>query len=470
MTGNRIRDSKRNPFFQVKVKDGKYSTENQVSYYGKKLPDDTFSFDISNQKVQANLDEFGTIRHITFFHGNYLMESKPGVWVAKDFVQEHQLSISVKWNGQTEKLCEHTKYVETDLAENLFPRCRHYFPWGEVTILATAPITAKGEAIDMPMDSSFDATIEKVKSYLEDIPGGRGLILLVDTGSLSRMYTLIKNSLSGDLMIINNVSTAIALDIGIKMLGHSSFTEITQSTKKLCSFDVQFFEGLSQGKNIVISCMSGVGIAEKIQEMMKSVFGDCGLDFITMDYKKLIRVLDENDEKSFEQTLLILTTSSLSEGVKTPWLSMYDMLDGSGEQVLWDSLKTVINPERFEVLKREFVKFFSMEGIVSRLQFLNPAVVVQEVELILMRYEQYYTLEMSGYVRLNLYMHIAFMFERLMIAQDDYEEEQRELSEQEQEFYRISRIVFAEAEKKYRIRLDEYELSMLYELFKRLIK
>lgn len=62
--------------------------------------------------------------------------------------------------------------------------------------------------------------------------------------------------------------------------------------------------------------MSGVGIAEKIQEMMKSVFGDCGLDFITMDYKKLIRVLDENDEKSFEQTLLILTTSSLSEGVK----------------------------------------------------------------------------------------------------------------------------------------------------------
>ncbi|MFQ7528056.1 MAG: hypothetical protein ACLRMN_11190 [Mediterraneibacter gnavus] len=55
MTGNRIRDSKRNPFFQVKVKDGKYSTENQVSYYGKKLPDDTFSFDVSNQKVQANL-------------------------------------------------------------------------------------------------------------------------------------------------------------------------------------------------------------------------------------------------------------------------------------------------------------------------------------------------------------------------------------------------------------------------------
>lgn len=117
--------------------------------------------------------------------------------------------------------------------------------------------------------------------------------------------------------------------------------------------------------------MSGVGIAEKIQEMMKSVFGDCGLDFITMDYKELIRALDENDEKSFEQTLLILTTSSLSEGVKTPWLSMYDVLDGSGEQVLWDSLKTVINPERLKC-QREFVKFFTMEGIVSLSAVLNP--------------------------------------------------------------------------------------------------
>ncbi len=113
MTGNRIRDSKRNPFFQVKVKDGKYSTENQVSYYGKKLPDDTFSFDVSNQKVQANLDEFGTIRHITFFHGNYLMESKPGVWVAKS-VSTLQALFSV---GRSHDSCHSTDYSKRRTAE-----------------------------------------------------------------------------------------------------------------------------------------------------------------------------------------------------------------------------------------------------------------------------------------------------------------------------------------------------------------
>ena len=141
----------------------------------------------------------------------------------------------------------------------------------------------------------------------------------------------------------------------------------------------------------------------------------------------------------------------------------------AGEQVVSffrKDYQPLLEEVREEALGSKLI--LEVKGRKNR-KFVHGAL-VQEVELILMRYEQYYTLEMSGYVRLNLYMHIAFMFERLMIAQDDYEEEQRELSEQEQEFYRISRIVFAEAEKKYRIRLDEYELSMLYELFKSLIK
>ncbi len=60
---------------------------------------------------------------------------------------------------------------------------------------------------------------------------GKGLILLVDTGSLSSMYTKIKNNLSGDLLIINNVSTAIALDVGFKDVRHGSFEQIAESTK-----------------------------------------------------------------------------------------------------------------------------------------------------------------------------------------------------------------------------------------------
>lgn len=89
------------------------------------------------------------------------------------------------------------------------------------------------EGIDMPMDTTLDQTVEKVQDYLLHSAKGKGLILLVDTGSLRSMYSKIKNNLSGDLLIINNVSTAIALDVGLKMLGHGSFEQIVESTKRL---------------------------------------------------------------------------------------------------------------------------------------------------------------------------------------------------------------------------------------------
>ena len=136
-----------NPFYMLRIKNGIYSTDNTISYYRNKLPDDTFSFDSSNQKVQANLDEFGTIKNLTFFHHNYYMESKPGVWVGKDFVQEHDLSISITWNGNKTELNSDNVDVISDLADNLFPRSIHHFTWGTVSLIACAPITRDGERL-----------------------------------------------------------------------------------------------------------------------------------------------------------------------------------------------------------------------------------------------------------------------------------------------------------------------------------
>lgn len=324
------------------------------------------------------------------------------------------------------------------------------------------------EAIDMPMDTAIEDTITKIRQYLDRVNTRKGMILLVDTGSLSQLYSSIKNDLGGDLLIVNNVTTAIALDIGIKMLGRCSFLDIVKAARETYSFEIQYFEGVSRGRNIIVSCMSGVGIAEKLQEAMCRVIDPSLMDIVTMDYQELRRLLDENPREYFKQTLLILTTSALPESVKVPWLNIYDILDGKGEDLLWSACRGLITREEFDSLKREYIRFFSIEGIVSRLRFLNPTVVINEVELVLMRYEQYYHLEMTGHIRLNLYMHIAFMIERLMTS-DPVQEQAGELSPPEKRFYGISREIFGEMEQKYRIRMNPYELSLLYELFRRII-
>ncbi|WP_311836374.1 PRD domain-containing protein [Clostridium tyrobutyricum] len=115
------------------------------------------------------------------------------------------------------------------------------------------------------------------------------------------------------------------------------------------------------------------------------------------------------------------------------------------------------------------MQFFSIEGIASRLTFLNPNVVINEVEDVIYRYEQYYNTNLIGHIKLNLYMHIAFMIERLMTS-DNYEPEEKvNYTDSEREFYEISRDVFRKIEKKYHIKINQYELSLLYDLFKNVI-
>lgn len=325
------------------------------------------------------------------------------------------------------------------------------------------------ESIDMPMETSILEVIEKVNKYLEHVNTSKGVIILVDMGSLNQMYSSIKNNLSGDLLIINNLTTSIALDIGLKMVNNRPFKEIVDTAEKGYNINIQYFEGIAKGRNIIISCMSGVGIADKLKDTIAKVISEDTMDLLTMDYKALKSLLDENNEEYFNKTKLILTTSNLSEGLTVPWINIYDLMGGSEEQRLKKILKDVISLEKFEELKLELIKFFSIEGIVSRLQFLNPNIIINEVEDIILKYEQKYNVELFGSIKLNLYMHIACMIERLMTSDEDGEDIVEELSEDEKEFYSISKEIFNSTEKKYHISLNQYELSLLYELFHRVI-
>lgn len=94
-----------NPFFSVAVKDGKYECGNRESYYAKKLPDETFSYDISNNKVLANTDEFGTLKTVTFYRGCYTCDDIPGVWVSKDFGQAGPFCFGMTIEGEAVSLC-----------------------------------------------------------------------------------------------------------------------------------------------------------------------------------------------------------------------------------------------------------------------------------------------------------------------------------------------------------------------------
>ena len=70
----------------------------------------------------------------------------------------------------------------------------------------------------MPIDASVNDINKKVKEYLEKQNAhDKGILLIFDMGSLNQMFTKIKKSSNKQLLVINNLTTSIALDIAMRV-------------------------------------------------------------------------------------------------------------------------------------------------------------------------------------------------------------------------------------------------------------
>lgn len=320
------------------------------------------------------------------------------------------------------------------------------------------------EAFDMPITISVTEIIIKVKEYLRYFDVSNGLILIIDMGSLGQIYSSIKDNIGGELLILNNLTTSVALDIGMKIINNIPFKIIANESDGKYKIESQYFE--AGEKNIIISCMSGIGIAEKVKELFSAFINLEKLKIITLEYKKVKDLFDTKHKINFSNTCLLITTNDLDNDVEFPCLNIYDALKENGEKILWDSLKPFIDYDNFQQMMKDFVKFFSIEGVASRLKILNPAVVIPEAELIIDNYVRYYDLNLRGYERLNIFMHISVMVERL-ISNNEYEDiNLSEMTEMEKEFFNISKDILRSIEEKFNIKINQYEIQLLFEILR----
>lgn len=323
------------------------------------------------------------------------------------------------------------------------------------------------EAIDMPMDTSVDAVADKVRQYIDKTGMSQGLVLLVDMGSLGRLYSSLKHYLQGELLIIDNVTTAIALDVGTKIASRTPFEEIARYAEASYRVRSQYYEGLSPDQNIIFTCISGLGISEKLREIvMEYVEGD-RLKVIAMEYHALKGIIKSGQREKLANTRLVVTTTDLPESSGTPVLIFSQLWEAQGEALLWECLADCMSPEGFSQMKKELFRFFSVEGVSSRLSFLNPKVVMDEVEDVLSQYEKRLGLRLESFRRLNLFLHISVMIERLLVGDKSLEQgpdPTLDASAELEEFCGLSQDVFGAISAKYHISISGWELALLREL------
>ncbi|POP43805.1 PTS sugar transporter subunit IIA [Superficieibacter electus] len=318
------------------------------------------------------------------------------------------------------------------------------------------------KAFDMPNATSTREIIDLLIAHLSHLTQGAGLVILVDMGSLKEIYEEIKRHLHGELLVINNVSTAMALDIASKIQDKLSMADIIDSAKGAYDVETRYYAGVMPGNKIIISCISGEGISHKLKDIVQRYLAQEDIDIMTMEYDDLKWKIAHSDP-ALNGTRLIITTTDLEAGY-IPLLSVEQLIKEKTLILKRDYFSGLLTEGGLEPMIDEVVKLFTVEGVASRLSFLNPVVIIDEVDAVIKQYEAFYKIHFESYLRINLFMHIALMIERVMVNNGVRHREEAELTLQQQAFVAVHDTFFQALNRKYHITLPLTEVLMIYEI------
>ena len=325
------------------------------------------------------------------------------------------------------------------------------------------------EAFDMPIQVHTEELIVKVNDYVRDIETNEGLVLLVDMGSLERMYDKISRNVDGDLVIVNNVSTAFALELGFSLFDKADIYRITQMDMSQFNMKMQYYKGLSQKPNIIVSCISGEGIAVEIKEILSRYVNTDEIDILTMDYSELKKQLNRGSAEDFHNTIVVFTTTPLSSTV-VPVMNVEDLVNGFTNPSFPEFM---LNKENVREFTNDIIKLFTLKGVASRLRFLNPEVVMQEVDQVIREYENYYHVQLPNFLRINLFLHTSIMIERVLVKEESGKIDSIDtegINEESRKFIEVSKDIFKSIMMKYKIEISDAEYLLLYQILQSVIQ
>lgn len=325
------------------------------------------------------------------------------------------------------------------------------------------------EAFDMPIQVHTEDLIVKVNDYVRDIETNEGLVLLVDMGSLERMYDKISRNVDGDLVIVNNVSTAFALELGFSLFDKADIYRITQMDMSQFNMKMQYYKGLSQKPNIIVSCISGEGIAVEIKEILSRYVNTDEIDILMMDYSELKKQLNRGSAEDFHNTIVVFTTTPLSSTV-VPVMNVEDLINGFTNPSFPEFM---LNKENVREFTNDIIKLFTLKGVASRLRFLNPEVVMQEVDQVIRGYENYYHVQLPNFLRINLFLHTSIMIERVLVKEESGKIDSIDtegINEESRKFIEVSKDIFKSIMMKYKIEISDAEYLLLYQILQSVIQ
>lgn len=271
------------------------------------------------------------------------------------------------------------------------------------------------DAFDMPINVSTQQIANKIIDYSENNDVTHGLIILVDMGSLKEIETLFPRQINAPILLMNNVSTSLALSIGESILKKRSFLEISKLAKKTSQLDIKLtYPQRNRLKTILTTCYSGIGTATHVARLLERCLPhNKKIKIIPYDFQALkdvrkVKVI----RKMYDVLGIVGTENPYIEGMDFIYLEKILSDKGSATFKKW--LESVFSSKEIDKISNNLVKNFSLEQTINTVTILDVPKLIENITIFIQELERRFSLVLSNQKKFTLYVHVSYLIERLI--------------------------------------------------------
>lgn len=271
------------------------------------------------------------------------------------------------------------------------------------------------DAFDMPINVSTQQIANKIIDYSENNDVSHGLIILVDMGSLQEIEKLFPRQLDAPLLLINNVSTSLALTVGESILQKRSFREIGQLAQQKSKIEIKLTYPAKRRQQVILTtCYSGIGTATHVARLLERCMPSSSkIKIIPYDYQALkdphkVKVVN----KMYDVIGIVGTENPAISGLD--FIHLEKILSDKGTAKLQKWLTKSFTVPEIKLIMNNLVKNFSLERTINMVTILDAPKVIENITIFLQELERRFSISLSNQKKFTLYVHISYLIERLI--------------------------------------------------------
>lgn len=320
------------------------------------------------------------------------------------------------------------------------------------------------EAFDMAYDTPKREVVSRVKKYLKNTNTSKGLLIFVDMGSLLSISGDLKDDVEGDLGIVNNITTEMALEAGELILNHESLQDIMDKIIAHHVTKKSFVPSKQKPKAIVLCCITGLGTASKMKLLLQECLEGIELEVLEASFSDLQKNGSQCEVFRKYNVQFVVSTAKLEADDYTA-IHLNELIDKRGEEVIYATVGKYFEKAKVQKFIENIVRSFTIRNLIGQLTILNPDKIMDDVEGAVTKLEILEGINYPIDLKKMLYIHICVMVERLILEKGQLPDGNSTLSLKcRDSFIKNLKESFSVIETQYNVSINNLEIQMIYNL------